>query len=508
MKKTVVLRKSGWFEPPPERKKFHYCQAITNVPGFPTDKPIQDPFWMESAMTGYYRYAKRGPDITSLARARTAWEGDESKGIPKMPPVNHFGNKLIPRDEAAKFMPDIMVDGLADEIQGPIRTMAKHIVPHQFHEFYDESLVTEGAFGRRDGMDKSRDSIWKANFALYVNRHHMADEMQRKFQIGDARAQDKFQDEDDVEYERDIVAALQRGDIDKACSLYKRLADPPRNWAIYTMMVRHFASRGLLSDAVSVYDEMEMFQIPPDADFLEALLDCCIAAEHPVRTVWAVGEARKPHLGGRKVPLDRQHAIAVKAIRYLLDAAPDLAARVYGEFCKKTPGNDRLPGIIHRGNELLARAQSLGILPAEDGHVPHHHRYAYSLTASEPSGAEAESNATVEPSAAVPADPAACGVPALSDEEVARLEELLVEPDPPVGYFKKSRPNDVIQDKVLVEFAYGMVKGATQARGPSARNKDLLGNVIDPQTRYTFRWGGPNTRMVGDAGNVPSELWF
>eukprot|EP01064_Diplonema_japonicum_P009349 TRINITY_DN16816_c0_g1_i2.p1 TRINITY_DN16816_c0_g1~~TRINITY_DN16816_c0_g1_i2.p1 ORF type:complete len:517 (+),score=95.59 TRINITY_DN16816_c0_g1_i2:46-1596(+) len=507
----VTSTQAGWFKPPPERKKFHFCQAVCNVPGFPEDKPKEDPYWMDSAITGNWRYKKRGPNVASLKHGATAWKGDAEKGIPAMPPADYFGNKLIPRDEAAKFLPDIHIDGLAEEITGPIRTLGRHVVPHQFHEYYDESLVVEGLYGKRSGDDKSREKTWKANLSMYLHRHPMADEMQRKMLIGDAEAQDRYQDPDDVEYEEEIIAALKHGDIDTACSIYKKLVDPPKNWHIYTLMVNEFVTRGLLSDAISVYNEMQIYDIPPDAELFSSILSCAIAAEHPKRVTWLIGEARKIHSNGVTIPKDGLAQLCVRAVRYLLEADPRLAVRIY----KIMEIEDLLSmhNIDSKAAALLLKARELGILPETDPMVGgHHHRYVYSLPSN---GATRNGDENVVQDGGERGE---FGF-GLSSEEVERVQKLMEEEegerDVQLPYFKKSQPNHPLQPSVVKEYRYSLVQGthSTDVPYPCKRDWALSNSSSSPENRYTFRWNGRNTRMVSvSASETPvttsPEIWF
>eukprot|EP00754_Rhynchopus_humris_P038514 Rhum_TRINITY_DN21132_c0_g1::Rhum_TRINITY_DN21132_c0_g1_i1::g.173280::m.173280 len=495
-----------WFDPPPAREKWTYCQAVCKVPGFPTDTPITKPYWLENNMSPYHAYNVTGP---SVERAVTApWIGDESKGIPKMPPVNAFGNRLIPRDELEKFMPDIRIDGLAEEIQGDIRNQAKHIVPHQFHEHFDTSMVQEGA-KRNWGTDMARWTKWKANYALYAVRHPLAEDMQRKLLIGDAEAQDRYQDPDDVEYEREILDALRAGDADQAASLYKRLSDPPRNWEVYKAFVAHFAARGLLADAVAVYDEMLMLGVPPDGALIESLVDAAVAAENPVRAAWAAGEARRTFPGALRIPADQRARAAKKALKYLVGdatartpATDALAVRVYTQL--KADGLlGEADAVAAKAAELTARAAALGLLPSGGGagEGGHHHRHAYSVRggAADAGGADGAQPQPVRP---VP-QPVA-----LTAEETATLEGLVAraaaEEDQVAPYFKKSKPNHVLQPGLCKEFDYALAAGSSsRMRAPSAAAKrDFVGTMADPQQRYTFRWAGPSTRMVDSLGKT------
>ena len=491
-----------WFEPPPAREKWTYCQAVCKVPGFPTDTPIAKPYWLENNMSPHYAYAITGP---SVERTNVSpWLGDEKKGIPGMPPVDAFGNRLIPRDELEKFMPDIRIDGLAEEIQGDIRNQAKHIVPHQFHEDFDTSMVQEGA-RRSWGTDMARWTKWKANYALHAVRHPLAEDMQRKLLIGDAEAQDRYQDPDDVEYEQEILDALRAGDADQAASLYKRLSDPPRNWEVYKAFVAHFAARGLLADAVAVYDEMLMLGVPPDGALVESLVDAAVAAEHPVRAAWAAGEARRTFPGGLRIPADQRARAAKKALKYLVGGSARtpttdaLAVRVYTQLKADGLLADA-DAVAAKAAELTARAAALGLLPSGSGtgEGGHHHRHARSVHGA----AAAAADGAQQPVRPVP-QPVA-----LTAEETATLEGLVAraaaDEEQVAPYFKKSKPNHVLQPGLCKEFDYAMAAGsASRMRAPSAAAKrDFVGGMADPQLRYTFRWAGPSTRMVDTQGRT------
>ena len=456
---------------------------------------------MDSAVTGKYKFAKNSVSSKDMIPTK-GWAGDEAKGIPGMPPSDHYGNRLIPRDEAAKFMPDIYIDGLADEIQGDVRSMAKHIVPHQFHEFYDESLITEGWLGNRSGGDKSRERTWRANMSLYQVRHPLAEEWQRRLIIGDRAANDRFQDPDDIEYETEILEALKKGDIDRAGEVYKRLADPPKNWEVYAQFIAHFTSRGMLADAVAVYDEMSIFEIPPDGALLLSLTNCAVRAENPLRALWAVSESRKEHQG-TPITTDFKAKIGKTATKYLLSVgtphANSLALRVYS-YLKEEGLLERMDSIEDRAQLLVAQAEALGIMPDAEGcGGGHHHRYARTVPPS--NGVKEGKGAEVEEGAGG----------SLSAEEIAQCEALLeaerAADQRPLPYLKKTQPNHLLQKAVFKEYRYEIAALGT-SRLPSSRERDLAGKPVDPQMRFAFRWAGPQTRVVNpaDSSTVPPTI--
>eukprot|EP01065_Artemidia_motanka_P025422 TRINITY_DN3041_c4_g1_i1.p1 TRINITY_DN3041_c4_g1~~TRINITY_DN3041_c4_g1_i1.p1 ORF type:complete len:587 (+),score=193.40 TRINITY_DN3041_c4_g1_i1:63-1823(+) len=546
-----------WFDgPPPPSSAF--TQKNARMPGL--KRQDQVPFMFEDSVTGDKKYRMYGPSVQRTQPGYAHWQGNPEKGVPGMPSVNQFANPLIPREEAARFMPDILIDGLADEIMGPLRTMAKHIVPHQFHQYYDESMVPEQGpwFSRGRGGPRAREWTWRRNYAMYLHRHPMADEMARKFRAGDERARQLQQDPDDAEYEREIIDHLLRGDVDEACTLYKRMVDPPKNWHVYTMLIQCFAARGLLSDAVAVYDEMDVFGIPPSGELLAALCECAVAAEKPVRVVWVVGEARKRW--PQPISADDRRRILMRALRYLCrDRRGKEAAAVWAALW--SDGLADVDVLCAQAAVLSAKAQALGLLPLEapQGALsPHHHLYAGSIATSvpvDPPAADADAAVPTAEEIAERVAGAAAAVrrkvgsdvdldpcPMLRDgwevDEVAAALQLIdgeqiasgIAPvhsarDFEMPYFKKSRQELAIQRQVVQEFDYDegsaqLQRGQKMLRPssfPSARQHSL-GRACQ---RFAFRWDGPNTRFVATKGNtenrpdaadavgtVSPEMWF
>ena len=487
-----------WFGKPPAKKKYHFCTAFSrDIPGFPLERGIEDPYFMNSGMTGRDRYHK----TIDPSRGNTTWEANEEKGIPPMPPNDIYGNRLIPRDEAQKFMPDIYIDGLVDAIDGDILHMGKHIVPHQFHEFFDESLVAESILGSGFRADNSRRRIWKQNHAMYLQRHPLAEEFQRKFLIGDEQANDAFQDPDDKEYEKEIVALLIKGDINEACSRYKRMADPCKNWHIYTMMVRQFASRGLLGDALSVYDEMEISSIPLSFEFISALLDCCISSEHSVRVVWAVGLCHQSR--SKTIPLasDEIYCLYSTAIRYLLESDNVLlASRLYSKI-KDDKNIMKGADMIAESKQKLLQAQALGIIPESDPSVSSFRHRTAVVESGEWWSAKGEGDISSVRSYQK------ADVAPFTEREISVLEkELEGETErAPMAYFKKSEPVSLVQKSLLREYNYA---GQT-TNLPSQQPRDVLGKPSDPMMRATFRWNGNGTRMISkDGKNTVNSVYF
>eukprot|EP00756_Hemistasia_phaeocysticola_P044379 Hpha_TRINITY_DN18028_c0_g1::TRINITY_DN18028_c0_g1_i1::g.1163::m.1163 len=554
---------SGWFEPPPPKKHPSYSQTKYYIPGAPPGLGDENPYWMDGALTGQLKYQRRGPSVKTLSET-LGWEGDESKGIPKMPAVNAYGLPLIPRDEAAKFLPDIYIDGLADEVLGPLRTLAKHIVPHQFKQYYDESIVPEVGpeMYLGTGQDMTRAMTWRRNFQLYLNRHPMADEMQRKMMVGDERAQQLWQDPDDTEYEAEIMDFLHKGDLDKACEVYKRLADPPRNWYIYTHFIKSFASRGLIADAVAVWDEMDVLGVPPCGDTFEALVDCAIAAEKPLRVTWAVGLMRQEWL--QPASPDLKNRVMLKALRYLCASGEgEGAATVWRALWKD--GVQDADNVAEEGAVLAARARALGLLPDEvpsDSSPPYHHLYATTLggTAADErpeglkDGEKVDAGAVAASRSALAAGVAA-QAPELSDpalahidpapmlrngwgiQEVVKATQLLAKHVAPedsllcglpsaseleMPYFRKAKQELAINSRVVIPFNYSPDVTALE-RGdmldavhiPSSRKKSLSARytandaenppAAPAHLRYTFRWHDSSTKFAH--GSSP-DLWF
>eukprot|EP01060_Flectonema_neradi_P004405 TRINITY_DN12834_c0_g1_i1.p1 TRINITY_DN12834_c0_g1~~TRINITY_DN12834_c0_g1_i1.p1 ORF type:complete len:538 (+),score=83.46 TRINITY_DN12834_c0_g1_i1:115-1614(+) len=488
-----------WFGNTPPKKKFHYCSGRGDFPGFPRDKGAAEPYFMNDSMTGADRYQKN----INIDRSDQTWEQNEEKGIPPMPPNDSFGNRLIPRDEAEKFMPDIFIDGLLDEIDGDLLHMGKHIVPHQFHEFFDESLVAESIVGCGYRADNSRRRIWKQNHAMYLNRHPQAEEMQRKFLIGDERANDAFQDPDDIEYEKEIIQNLEKGDINQACSLYKRMSDPCKNWHIYTMMVQHFASRALLGDALAVYDEMEVSGIPVCFEFLSALVDCCIAAEHPLRTVWVLDLCHQPDTKTIKLAGDQLYELYSKSIRFLISNGDlVLASRLYA----KIKDNKQIMSgadMAAEAKQKLSQARDLGILPTGSASVSSfRHRNAV-VEAGEWWLAKGDADVTaVKPYKKQTVAP-------FTDAEISLLNQQLESDTTPMPYFKKSEPVYAAQKNVLREYPYEGIRSNPSARLPSFRPRDIMGKLHNPVNRFCFRWNGPQTRIVDKNGQTTKDtLWF